>query len=502
MKKLVALMLALVMALTAMSIAMAEEEPFVVTVLLPQFPSEIDFQQENNPIFDYIEAQTGVRLQIKWGANDQYATIFNTELTDNNKAMLISATDAKAPVVVDTARAGGFWDLTDYVKDAEEYPYLAAGSAAVYQNMSIDGRLFGLPRGRAFPRGGIYYRWDIANELGFDKVPETIDELTELAEALATYKEDTYCLNMCSYTAGTISVITIAMGAPNTWGIDEDGNVYPAHLDPAYLEGLNWLRHLYEIGGIDPNFAQISTADWDPIERQEKAYMRFDCMDNAHRQQKWFDDNAGATGLIWMSLCGLEKEDGSITVWPQNPGYAGAVLVTKSVKEEDLPKVLKFLDWCNGPDGQTVINAGLPGLTYEIDEEGYRYTPEDGDYSTNEGKYHNNLNQLGMGVPGDLESPKAKYIGSDAWVFARERYDALNLEYAKYAVANPCLPYTSETYVAHGKELDDIISNAAVQYIACLITEDELRAEWNKWAEQGGTAVTSELNDQYQADHE
>ncbi|MBR6499351.1 MAG: hypothetical protein IKT23_06665, partial [Clostridia bacterium] len=302
MKKLVALMLALVMALTAMSFAMAEEEPFIVTVMLPQFPSEIDFQQENNPIFDYIEAQTGVRLQIKWGANDQYSTIFNTELTDDNKAMLISATDAKAPVVVDTARAGGFWELTDYVKDAEEYPYLAAGSAAVYQNMSIDGKLYGLPRGRAFPRGGIYYRWDIANELGFDKAPETIEELTELAEALATYKEDTYCLNMCSYTAGTISVITVAMGAPNTWGIDEDGNVYPAHTDPAYLEGLNWLRHLYEIGGIDPNFAQISTADWDPIERQEKAYMRFDCMDNAHRQQKWFDDNAGATGLIWMSV--------------------------------------------------------------------------------------------------------------------------------------------------------------------------------------------------------
>ena len=285
--------------------------------------------------------------------------------------------------------------------------------------------------------------------------------------------------------------------------VDENGDIYPAHKSPAYKQGLDWLRHLYDIGGIDPNFAQISTSDWDNIERTNKAFMRFDCLDNAHRQQEWFENNAGVTEQIFQSVGPVAKADGSVTVWPQNAGFNGEILVMKSaVSEEDLPKVLAFLDWCNSPDGQTVINAGLPGVTYEIDEEGYRYTPEDGDYSTNEGKYHNNLNQLGMGVPGDLESPRAKYVGSDAWVFARERYDELNREYAKYAVANPCLPYTSETYVAHGKELDDIISNAAVQYIACLITEEQLRAEWVRWAEQGGTAVTNELNDQYQADHE
>jgi putative aldouronate transport system substrate-binding protein len=499
MKKLLALMLALVMALSVMSIASAEgEEPFEITVLLPQFPSEIEFVMDDNPILNYITEKTGVKLSILWGANSIYSDVLNTTLADKNMPMLLSVTDARAPIIIDSARAGAFWDITDYVQDEEEYPYLAAGSDAVYSNIAVDGKVYGIFRSRAFPRGGIYYRWDIANELGFDEVPTTIDELTELAEALATYKENTYALNMCSYTAGTISVITVAFGAPNVWGVNEDGDIYPAFQSPAYLEGLNWLRHLYEIGGIDPNFAQISTSEWDNIERTGKAYMRFDCMDNAHRQQEWFENNAGATEQIWMSLCGLEKEDGTITVWPQNPGFAGEVLVTKSVKEEDLPKVLKFLDWCSSPEGNTLLNAGLEGLTYEVNEDGYRYVPEGDDkYATNSGKYHNNLNQLSMGTAGENQDPPA--VVNKGYTNLRERYNALNTEYAQYAVANPCTALISDTYVAYGKELDDIISNAAVQYIAGLITEEQLREAWNNWAAQGGTQVTAEYNDAYHA---
>ena len=498
MKKLAALFLAMVMVLSMASFA-AAEEPFEITVLLPQFPTDIDFTAENNPILQAIEEKTGVKLNILWGANSTYGDILNTTLADKNPPMLIAATDARAPIIVNSARAGAFWDLTDAVNDAENYPYLAAGADSVYSNISVDGRVFGIYRSRAYPRGGIYYRLDIAKELGIDKVPETLDDLTALAEALAGYSEDTYCLNMCSYTAGTISVITVAFGAPNNWGVDENGDIYPAHKSPAYLEGLNWLRHLYEIGGIDPNFAQISTSDWDPIERQGKAFMRFDCMDNAHRQQEWFEKNADVTEQIFMSVCGLKKADGTITVWPQNAGFSGEILVTKSVSEADLPKVLKFLDWCNSPEGQTMLNAGMEGVTYDVNEEGYRYIPEEkaDEYSKNTQMYFNSLNQLGMGAPGNLEDPPAAV--NQGITNLRERYNELNNEFAQYAVADPCYPLVSETNVAFGSQLSTIISDAAVQYIAGLISEEELRAAWEDWAMQGGDMMTMEYNEGYHA---
>ena len=503
MKKLVSLFLALALLLGMMSFA-AAEEPFEISVLLPEFPADIDFVMEDNPVLAKIQELSGVKLNIQWGPNSTYGDILNTTLADQNPPMLIAATDARAPIVVNSARAGAFWDLTEAVKDAANYPNLAAGNEGVYNNIAVDGHIYGIYRSRAFPRGGIYYRCDIAKEAGIEKVPETLDELTALAEALAAYgkEHDAYALNMCSYTAGTVSVITVAFGAPNVWGVNAEGNIYPAHEDPAYLEGLNWLRHLYEIGGIDPNFVQISTSDWDNIERTNKAYMRFDCLDNAHRQQEWFEKEANATEQMFMTVGPLAKADGSITVWPQNAGFNDEILVTKSVKEEDLPKVLKFLDWCNGSEGQTLINAGLEGLTFDVNEDGHRFVPEEKneEYTTNSQKYHNNINQLGMGVPGNLENPKAEL--KRGLTDLRQRYEDLNAQLAPYAVLNPCYPFVSETYTAFGSDLDTRINDAAAQYIAGMIDEAGLKQAWADWAAMGGEAMTAEYNEAYHAAHQ
>lgn len=494
MKKLVSLFLALVMVLSMASFASADE-PFTITVMLPDLNALVEAQLENNPVLDAIEEATGVRLEIIYAANSSYGDSLNTTMTDpsEKQPMLIAMTDARGTTMINNARAGAFWDLTDYVNDTENYPNLA-GNSGIYNNISIDGRIYGIYRTRAYPRAGIYYRKDIAAQCGITEVPTTLEELTTLAMALANYSDDTYALNMCSYTAGTISVITVAFGAPNEWGIDENNNIYPAHKSPAYLEGLNWLRDLYLAGGIDPNFATIDSTQWDNIERTGKAFMRFDCLDNCYRQQEWFEKNADVTEQIWEMVGGLAKADGSITVWPQNAGFSGEIVVTKAVKEEDLPKVMKFLDWVNTAEGQMMINWGVEGVTYLLDEEGYRvntdqYTEE---MSNNSSVYQHSLNQLGMNIMGDLCAPLRQ-------TDLRARYTELNNELAPYAVSNPCYPFVSETNVAFGSQLSTIISDAACQYIAGIIDLDGLQAAWQQWEEEGGAMMTEEYNEAYHA---
>lgn len=494
MKKLVSLFLALVMVLSMASFASADE-PFTITVMLPDLNALVEAQLENNPVLDAIEEATGVRLEIIYAANSSYGDSLNTTMTDpsEKQPMLIAMTDARGTTMINNARAGAFWDLTDYVNDTENYPNLA-GNAGIYNNISIDGRIYGIYRTRAYPRAGIYYRKDIAAACGITEVPTTLEELTTLAMALANYSDDTYALNMCSYTAGTISVITVAFGAPNEWGIDENNNIYPAHKSPAYLEGLNWLRDLYLAGGIDPNFATIDSTQWDNIERTGKAFMRFDCLDNCYRQQEWFEKNADVTEQIWEMVGGLAKEDGTISVWPQNAGFSGEIVVTKAVKEEDLPKVMKFLDWVNTAEGQMMINWGVEGVTYLLDEEGYRvntdqYTEE---MSNNSTVYQHSLNQLGMNIMGDLCAPLRQ-------TELRARYTELNNELAPYAVSNPCYPFVSETNVAFGSQLSTIISDAACQYIAGIIDLDGLQAAWQQWEEEGGAMMTEEYNEAYHA---
>ena len=111
--------------------------------------------------------------------------------------------------------------------------------------------------------------------------------------------------------------------------------------------------------------------------------------------------------------------------------------------------------------------------------------------------YHNNINQLGMGVAGNLEDPKAEV--NRGYTQLRQRYEDLNALLAPYAVTNPCYPFVSETYTAFGAQLDQIISDAAVQYIAGQIDEAGLQAAWDDWAAQGGDAITMEYNEAYHA---
>ena len=81
MKKLVSLFLALAMMLSMASFA-AAEEPFTITVMLPDMNALVDAQQENNPVLEAIEAATGVRLQIIYAAN----SVSYTHLTLPTKA--------------------------------------------------------------------------------------------------------------------------------------------------------------------------------------------------------------------------------------------------------------------------------------------------------------------------------------------------------------------------------------------------------------------------------
>ena len=492
MRKLLALVLAMLALIAMMSFAVAEE-PLTITVMLPDFYTDVDFETENNPVLDAIEAASGVRLDIQWVANSSYGDMTSLTLADpDNMPMLMVATGARDPIIVNSARAGAFWDITDYIKD---YPNLAAGSEGIYNNISVDGRLYGIYRSRAQARGGIYYRKDIAAKMGITEEPKTIEELTALAKALSDYSDDTYALNMVKYVAGTIGIITVAHGAPFNWGVNAEGQIYPAHEDPAFLEGLNWLRSLYAEGGINPDFMTIEAGEWDSIERTGKAFMRFDCMDNCYRQQEWFEKNEGITEEIWAMVPAVAAADGNMYMWPQNAGYSGEIVITKSVKDEEtLKKVLAFLDWTNTAEGQTLINWGVDGQTYWIREDGFRYTnpSDDVDMSLQVQTLQHSLNQLGTNVTGDL-TPAMKLTT------LREEYNSYQKSMMEYIVNDPCHPLTSETYNSFGTTLSQMLEDAHVQYIAGIINEDELRAVWQAWSDEGGAMMTMEYNEAYQA---
>jgi len=506
MKKLVSLFLVLALVLSMMSFAAAEtKEDMTLNVMLPDFYSDSDWQtlEDGNPVLQAIYEATGVKLNITWVPNSGYGEQTTLTLADvKNLPEVMVMQGPRDAIMISSARSGAFWDLTDFVADAENYPNLAAGQASTYDNIAIDGRLYGIYRGRAYARAGIYYRNDYAAQVGYETAPTTVEEFKDMCLKMAAIDDKTYVFNMCKYVAGTIGIMTVMNGAPYMYGVDENGKIYPAFESEAYQEGLDFIRELYAAGGIDPDFMTIESGNWDDAERSDpvKALMRLDCLDNGYRYEEWLEENKGVDPEkpVVTLLSALPDKNGNIQIWPQNTGASGEIVITKAVPEEKLPAVVKFLDWCNSAEGQTLLNCGLEGVTYWIQSDGYRYTYPEGEkensanYAATTNVIQHSLNQLGMNVNGDLTPPTAQTI-------LRSWYNQNLIDNAKYVISNPCLTLDSETNNLMGATLNQEVEDAQVQYIAGKIDLDGLKAVYADWYAQGGDLMLEEYQAAYDA---
>ncbi|MCR4877366.1 MAG: extracellular solute-binding protein [Clostridiales bacterium] len=504
MKKFVSLLLSLALLLGMMSFAAAEaKEEMTLNVMLPDFYADSEWKtlEDGNPVLQAIYEATGVKLNITWVANSAYTEMTSLTLADTkNMPEVMVIQGPRDSITINSARAGAFWDLTDYIP---QYENLAAGSETVYENTAVDGRTYGIYRSRAYARAGIYYRSDIAKEVGIEAEPTNVKEFKDLCFALAAKSDDTYAINMCKYVAGTIGITTVMFGAPYQYGIDADGKIYPAFENAKFQEGLDFLRELYEKGGIDPDFMTIESGNWDDAERNEnpKAFMRLDCLDNGYRYQEWLETNLGysAEEPVVALFNAIPNDDGLIQIWPQNTGASGEIVITKAVSEEKLPAVIKFLDWCNSAEGQTLLNWGAEGETYWIWSDGFRYSWPEGTADADKAKYEENtkviqhsLNQLGMNVNGDL-TPAAK------GTILRDEYNKELLKNSNYVIANPCLTYDSETNTLMGATLNQDVEDAQVQYIAGKLDLAGLQAAYQTWHDMGGDMILSEYQAIYDA---
>jgi len=504
MRKIVSLFLCLAMVLSVMSFAAAEED-MTLNIMLPDFYSDSDWQslEDGNPVLQKIYEATGVKLNITWVPNSGYGEQTTLTLADTkNLPEVMVMQGPRDAIMISSARAGAFWDLTDFVADAANYPNLAAGEKTVYDNIAIDGRLYGIYRARPYARAGIYYRNDFAAQAGYAEEPKNVEEFKDMCLKMAALDEKTYVFNMCKYVEGTIGIMTVMNGAPYQYGVNAEGKIYPAFEDPAFQEGLDFMRELYAAGGIDPDFMTIESGNWNDPERSDpvKALMRLDCLDNGYRYEEWLEENKGVdpAAPVVSLLTAIPNKDGKIQIWPQNIGASGEIVITKAVPQDKLPKVVKFLDWCNSAEGQTLLNCGLQDVTYWIASDGYRYTYPEGEaensatYAATTNVIQHSLNQLGMNVNGDLTPPTAQTP-------LRTEYNQNLVDNAQYVIANPCLTLESEENNLNGGTLKQEVEDAQVQYIAGKIDLAGLQAAYENWHVGGGDVILEEYQAAYDA---
>lgn len=459
--------------------------PEKLSIMLPNF--EAENPPENSPVILKLEELTNTDVDLQWVPSSSYDDKFNITLASGKLPDLMVVL-GKSPSFINAARAGAFWELDAYLAD---YPNLNAMNEIVRNNASIDGKTYGIYRARELGRNGVTIRKDWLENLGLDD-PKTLDEFYEVLRAFTfddpdgNGKDDTYGL-VASKFNGPWDNMQIWFGAPNKWGEDDQGKLIPAHETEAYMEALRFFHKLYEEGLVNKDFAVMDATKLpDPFVNGQAGVM-IDVADNAQRMdQKMLEKDPNATDRVDV-LQAMEGPDG-LRDMPTS-GYSGLIAVSKSsVKTEDqLKKVLSFLDQLNEAELQTLLYNGLEGQQYE----------KKGDYiipTTDKLLLRDftGLNQILMFVP------ENRYLPVEMTP-VREKVAEVQIANRDIVIPNPGEPLISDVYAKKGPQLDNIINDARTKFIVGQMDEAGFQQAIQLWKTSGGDEYVQEMNELYAA---
>lgn len=490
------------LALTACGSDAPEDEPNSEAASLDSLTIQAPYLVTNAPedggeIEVALEEVIGTDLDITWVPNSSYEDKTNITLAGDDipHVMVIQG---KTPGFVRNAQAGAFWDLTEHLGN---YEFLTTNLPEVEKAASVNGQVFGIFRARDAMRASVILRKDWLEAVGME-APKTVDDLYEVAKAFTNDdpdgngQDDTYGLIIPKWpgTIGTNSpydVIETWFGAGNRW-TERDGQLVPSFTTDEWLEAIDYEKRLVDEGLVNPDYATFDSANWNEPFLNAKGGIIVDVHSRAGVLMNLFKESDPDTFQDYVEISGnLEGPDGELHAHPTT-GYSGflAIPKTKVTTEEELQAVLSVLNELNTPEAGKILNHGIEGVTYNVEDD--RAVPVD-DAPQELKDAVLSFSQLGMNVNGFQG-----YLPAQATDYEREMYDkrkeieASDLEKAQF---DPSAAYVSETYVSKGAQLDNIMFDARLQYIAGQIDKQGVLEAIELWRSSGGDDIIAEINE-------
>jgi len=463
-----------------------------------------------------IESILGVKLNITWVPNASYNDKMTTLLAGNDLPDLL-VVQGKTPAFVQSAQAGAFWDLTDYIKD---YPNLAPNTAAeqrtgvpldtqmIYTNSSINGQVFGIPRIRDVMRVATIVRKDWLEKLNLP-VPQTVDDLYNVANAFTNNDpdgngvKDTYGLIIPKWPGNYASqspydVIETWFGAPNDWGV-VNGKLVPGFDTPAFLTANQFVKKMVNEGLINPDYATLDSGTWDQPFLQGKGGIIIDMSSRASQLMGEFKKQDPSTYANYVTMDGnLIGPSGTRLSYPTT-GYNGFIAIPKSKvpDEATLRAVLSVLDKMNSEQAQIAINNGVEGRNFTV-QDGFAVGVNSDDPAIKT----MSADAMSMGQIGMQISGYKAYASMPAGDAEKALYQLRLQIHARDAegtvVTDPGLALVSQTATDLGVTLNTIIPDARIKYYAGQLDDQGLKNEIQRWYSSGGQQVVDEMNDLYQ----
>ena len=480
-------------------------EDFAVSIMLSDYEGSPNSGEYGPQIKSMIEEFTGYKLDIWWVTSDNFKDKLSTVLASGVDSMpmilKVTATDA---VVVGAAQNGAFQPIEDYVYDKDRFTWISQMKPELARTFTVNGHLYGICSKGTIGRNGMGYRTDWAEALGLD-TPKTVQDVYDMLYAF-TYndpdgngKDDTYGLNLCSYT-GPLNIMQTWFGCGSGWTEADDGTLVPVHMTEEYMQALDWFKKLQDEGLIANDWAIRDTGSWKDDNCNGLAGMFVDTLDNSRRIWDYYVTNeipsvTGSGEFASMTMVPGIAPDGSAKPGTQAAEQTTFFAVTKAAKTEaEVLACLDFLDKMNSDEMKMLCGYGLQDIHWKLDENGQVVKIDPDDKALHKGT--SGLNQMLPNVNGGY-AECYEFAWDDRVVVQNKAYD----DAEKIAVFNPALSYTcgSPTYTTNGGNLDMILEDARTQYIVGQIDKQGLEDAWDLWYKSGGKEVIEEVNAQYQA---
>ena len=451
---------------------------------------------ENDPSSEEFEEAlaevTGYDLDINWIPTIGFADKINTLIAADSLSQMTCITQNRGSAFLNGAKTGMFWQLDDYV---DQFENLSVLSPAVYDNVRIDGNLYGIPRERSLVRQGFIYRKDWAEEEGLSR-PETVDEIINMIEVFAQREGVKYGLTSGyqskDYLPEGLLYTAVYLGSPNNFGLDTDGNFTYAFTTPEYFEAVKIWNYFYTSGLLNKNYLELNQDDGKNISfiNEETGFVFHYSDGVAGAYADLYVKNPDAQ--LWYGYAS-EGRDG-VQRAMATKGFNGIIAFSKTANPEE-EDILDCLSWVNAiatPEAATVFSWGAEGYTYEVADGAGTRTEEQ--YNTYMGGplFYGQINAFGTSMMSSVVDSTLTELA----ISARDE----KFEYYDIAVGDATVAIDSPTWTEIGtSDLTPIMSDTVNKYIQGLIDEDEYWAGVQEWLDAGGQTVIDEYAAAYGA---
>lgn len=361
-----------------------------------------DLQEDDpwtDPVAEILTEKTGVKLETDHPVGEDKERISLMIAEQKFPDMIYAKGDAGS--LID---AGVLIDMTDLIEEygpnikkmyGDEFDKLkhSEDDPAIYQLSSYQ-----MGGTKYEDSGTAQVQFAVLKENNYE-VPKSLDEFEKMIkDYLAAHPKTEDGMDMIGISLSASDwhwMITlgnpsgyIAEGAPDNgqWLIDEDYNATYKFASEKVREYFQWLNRMYNEGILDPEFATQTHDDYIAKISSGRVLALFDTLWDYQDGEKILKQD----GKLEQTYCGLPLGmDESVkvpTLMYQGLATGQGVGITTSCENPEA--AIKYLDYICSDEGQVLVNWGIEGTNYLVDEDGHRYREQDEiDASKNDKNY-------------------------------------------------------------------------------------------------------------------